>query len=93
MTVHFIYRSPYDDPRLHQVKQFDDKTILDWFQRNWRTIEEHQEPEAKILDFMGEHVYGLDTVFEAIGEQHLESPNSTDELNQLLKKHLKLEGE
>lgn len=40
MSVHFVYRSGYENPLGHRLESFDDRNMLAWFQRNWLTLDD-----------------------------------------------------
>ncbi|WP_422741378.1 hypothetical protein ACN27B_21775 [Micromonospora sp. WMMD754] len=66
-----------------------DATVLDWFRRGW----EHEDPKGWIDSELGGDVYGLESIFEEVGERNLPPPESVDELRQLLTEYLWVEGD
>jgi hypothetical protein len=93
MSVFFVYRSQYETPVLNQLKIFSDATVFDWFKRNWKGAESYDESTKIARELIGIDVYGFDSIFEAIGEHQIGSPEDEQALARILEKHLYVEGE
>jgi uncharacterized protein (TIGR02996 family) len=92
MSVYFVYRS-HDTPSLNHVKKFEAATVLEWFQKHWKAIEDHNMGYDYVEETMGCSVYGFPSLFHAIAEHSLAPPQTTDDLRQYLEEHLYVEGE
>jgi hypothetical protein len=92
MSVLFVYRSHYEGPTGKYVRQFEDKSILDWFRDRWRGAQGDDAFEVA-RTALGTDVYGFDSLFRAIAELGLKPPRSDAELREQLEKHLYVEGE
>ncbi|MFM7563275.1 MAG: hypothetical protein ACKO81_09605 [Planctomycetota bacterium] len=91
MAITFVYRSPYENPTGRYVKRLPDDSILAWFQRVWSSQAGHAEDDLSER-LLGQHVYGFDSLFEAIKRYRLPVPRDQRELEQQLKTHLYAEG-
>jgi uncharacterized protein (TIGR02996 family) len=90
MAVHFVYRCPYLGPSERFVARFEDASVLDWFRNRWVELGERGFESGELP---GVEVYGLGSLGEAIREHDLPAPASADELQQVLREHLYVEGE
>lgn len=94
MSVYFVYRSHYNDPKLNHVKKFDDNTVLEWFQAHWdEGATQYASDEKYVTKLFGCDVYGFSSLFEAINQNELSQPQSFEELEEILADHLYVEGE
>ncbi|HSI87100.1 MAG: hypothetical protein ACAI35_19785 [Candidatus Methylacidiphilales bacterium] len=94
MSIYFVYRSPYEGPSGKLVRTFaDDKTVLGWFQRRWQRLAQCKDIRLAVDAELDCHVYGFDSIFEAILEHELAPPQSIGELRKYLNKYLYVEGE
>jgi len=87
MPVTFVYRSPYNNLTGRHIVRFDDDSILGWFQRHWNKPP-YQGDTTLSESLFGKSVYGFESFFERIGEEKLPTPQSNDELGELLKRHV-----
>jgi uncharacterized protein (TIGR02996 family) len=90
VSVHFVYRSPYEGPSGKRVVHFDDTTVLDWFRAHW---ESHPYPVALDREealFRGQ-VYGFASLFDSIAEHDLAVPYEETNLWNVLAEHLAVE--
>jgi hypothetical protein len=85
MSVYFVLRSHYEGPAGKYVRRFDDASVLDWFRAHWG--------DGSGRAAAGTHVYGFDSLFEAIGEYNIPPPASSAALGAQLDEHLYVEGE
>ncbi len=86
MTVHFVYRSPYDNPAGFHHRAFDDDTVLAWFQRVWREVAAGQTaPSSETL--IGRDVYGFDCLLQDAADGAA-PPVTADELRAVLRRRL-----
>ncbi|MGC5287637.1 hypothetical protein [Micromonospora sp. DT231] len=87
--MYFVCRWREESPFSKRVVALPDATILDWFRRGWGRA----NPQGWIESELGDDVYGLDSIFEEAGERHLPPPETLDELRELLREHLYVEGD
>lgn len=87
--MHFVCRWREESPFSKRVVTVPDTTVLDWFRRGWG----RDDPQGWIESELGEDVYGLDSIFDEAQERHLPRPETVDELRDLLKEHLWVEGD
>jgi hypothetical protein len=87
--MYFVSRWRETNPLGKQVVLAEDRTILDWFQRNWT----RDNPEEWIDSELDGGAYGLESIFEQARELNLNPPKTTDELRELLYEHLYVEGD
>ncbi|GAA4228912.1 hypothetical protein FHR32_007889 [Streptosporangium album] len=93
MTL-FVYRSHYEGPLSKRVRRLPDATVLDWFRRGWAAVvEEGHDTEMWITAELGGPVYGFGSIFEAARRDALAAPGTWQELRDLLRRHLYVEGE
>ncbi|WP_326823161.1 hypothetical protein [Streptosporangium sp. NBC_01756] len=93
MTL-FVYRSHYEGPLGKRVRRLPDATVLDWFRRGWAAVVvEGHDTETWITAELGGPVYGLGSIFEAARREALAAPGTWQELGDLLRRHLYVEGE
>src|SRR5213592_1961583 len=76
MAVHFVYRCPYLGPTWRHHRVFDDATVVDWFRRHWRGIEDYDEADEHATAVLGVKVYSFGDVFTAIGRWSLPPPEN-----------------
>jgi uncharacterized protein (TIGR02996 family) len=93
MAVYFVYRSHYEGPTGKYIKRFKDASVLDWFRRHWRPVADPLAVNKQVEKMLGCSVYGLGSLFEAIGERAFKPPKNTEELEEYLRVHLYVEGE
>jgi hypothetical protein len=91
MAITFVYRSPYENLTGRYVKRLPDASILAWFQRVWNSQAGHAEDDLSER-LLGQHVYGFDSLFDAIKQHSLAVPSDQRELEQQLKTHLYAQG-
>jgi uncharacterized protein (TIGR02996 family) len=91
MSVYFTYRRHNLGPSGKYTKRFDEDTVFDWFRNNWRYVPEDSNWEEET--FGCPHIYGLDSLFSAIGEHSLPPPDNSVELTRYLRRHLYVEGQ
>lgn len=91
MAITFVYRSPYENLTGRYVKRLPDASILAWFQRVWNSQAGHAEDDLSER-LLGQHMYGFDSLFDAIKQHGLAVPSDQRELEQQLKTHLYAQG-
>jgi uncharacterized protein (TIGR02996 family) len=62
VAVYFAYRCGYLGPTCKHLRRFDDATVVDWFRRHWRHVNE-AESRAYVESILGVHVAYLGGVF------------------------------
>lgn len=87
--MHFVYRSHYEGPLSRRIRPVPDNTVLAWFQRGWNC----DDPRSWVKSELGGHVYGLSSIFTKAASRDLPVPGTTDELRELLHRHLYVEGD
>lgn len=91
MAVYLVYRSAYETPLGRRIIEFEEKTLLDWFLKNWSYAAEFPEDKdqwyttarekAKRLGL--ECVHGFTSIFELMAE-HGDPPRSARQLRNWL---------
>jgi uncharacterized protein (TIGR02996 family) len=94
MSVYFTYRRHNLGPSGKYTRRFDDDTVFDWFRNRWRHVPDINEVKTTWWQdtFGCPSVYGLGSLFEAIGEHSLPVPQSPQQLAAYLRRHLYVEG-
>ncbi|HEX5144574.1 MAG TPA: hypothetical protein VFW21_11970 [Mycobacterium sp.] len=87
--MYFVCRWREQSPFGKRVVTVPDVAVLDWFRRGWC----QDDPRAWIEGELGGHVYGLDSIFQEAGRRNLPSPDTVDELRELVREHLWVEGD
>src|SRR5262245_26286829 len=93
MSVYFVYRSHYRTPTLNHVRRFEEDSVLAWFQRHWRAVEDYGEAGGYADQLPGCPGHGSGSLFHAIAEHSLSPPASGAMLKRLLGRYLYVEGE
>ena len=80
MSVHFVYRSHYDNPGAFHVKVFPQDTVLEWFRSIWRGIARAESRPLPAYQFaeelIGRHVCTFGSLFENIHEHGWPPPKT-----------------
>jgi hypothetical protein len=76
VSVYFTYRRHNLGPSGKYTRRFDDDTVLDWFRNRWRPVPDVNEANTSWWQdtFGCPSVYGLGSLFEAIGTHSLPPP-------------------
>jgi hypothetical protein len=82
MSVYFVYRSFDRGPTGKYLKQFDDDTVLAWFQRNWDhvAIADRDESDRRLEEAVGCEGWFLWNPFHAAAEDGVPIPQNFQEL-------------
>lgn len=92
MAVYFVYRSQYQSPNICRMAKFEEKSVLEWFQKHWVgcDFDSSYEYTEKLLGFSA---YGYSSLFQNIAEKALAKPTNSKELEDYLREHLYFEKE
>jgi uncharacterized protein (TIGR02996 family) len=93
MTVHFVYRSPYEGPMGLYHTEFPEATLLDWFRTHWHPVTYDDGADERAAAVLGRDVYGFSSLYNAIAEDGLPPPRSSRQLAGYLEDCLYVEGE
>jgi hypothetical protein len=93
MAVHFVYRSPYDNPACKTVSRLEADSVLSWFRKVWPEATAAEGAAAWVRKALGCPVYGLDALFEKARDRRLPPPGSDDQLHKYLNDYLYFDGE
>ncbi len=60
MSVHLIYRTPYNEPNNKYYKRFNENSVLEWFQKLWDFYDpDRYQFYANISEYIGLEMYGF----------------------------------
>lgn len=93
MSVHFVYRTPYDQPYGKYYRRFDHGDILSWFQDLLQRISGSKDEDIAmeaVIDFLGANVYGFWMIAERIFEEkkRLVPPRDFEQLVEFIRRHV-----
>ncbi len=93
MSVHFVYRTPYDQPFGKYYRRFDHGDILSWFQDLLQQISDSADEDAAmdtVIDFLGANVYGFWMIAERIFEEEkkLTPPRDFEQMVEFIRRHV-----
>ncbi len=93
MAVHFVYRSPHDNPACKTVSRLEADSVLSWFQAVWPEATAAADAAAWVREALGCAVRGLDALFEKARDRRLPPPESEARLHAYLDESLLIDGE
>lgn len=93
MSVHFVYRTPYDQPFGKYYCRFDHDDVLSWFLdllERVRKCATADEANESIINFLGANVYGFWMLTERLFDEgkKLTAPKDFGQLVEFIRRHL-----
>jgi hypothetical protein len=92
LDLYFVYRSHSEGSLGKRVRRVHGSSVLEWFQMAWHEAGQADDLDAWVNETFGGPVPGMASLFQDVGDEGLDAPETWEELHELLQDHLYVSG-